>query len=384
VTGSGATSSGSYLTMVTEASLPQSRVATAGNGITITDGGAGSTGTIGVASTITGANILTWAPGDTILTGRRALILGSGLSSSYGTNTLTLSVTGQNAGTVTSVDLAVPSFLTVSGNPITTAGTITVGLASQSAGTLLIAPSGSSGTPTFRRILGQDLPIFGGNNVTVTTNATGGLVISSTAGGSGTVTSLSVGDLSPVFTSSVANATTTPAVTYSLTNAAQNAALMGPKTGGAGSPTYRAITGQDLGNLVAGSNITISAVGDTLVFASTASGGSSYLAGAGIGISGSTISVNGVTSTTSTPYAPAATDFIILVNSTGGAKVVNLPAPASNLGRILHIKKFDTSGNTVTVNPNASETIDGASSYILSASYQEVSLACDGTNWAVF
>lgn len=208
VTGSGATSSGSYLTMVTEASLPQSRVATEGNGITITDAGAGGAGTIGVASTITGANVLTWDAGDTIFTNRRQMLFGSGLLSQYGTNSLTLTATSLT--------------------PVAGAG------------------------------------------ISLTTTATS-----------------------------------------------------------------------------------------------------------------TTISVNGVTSTTSTPYAPTPTDFVILVNSTGGAKVVDLPAEASNLGRILHIKKFDTSGNTVTVNRNTG-LIDGSTSYVLSASYQGVSLACDGTNWAVF
>lgn len=258
--------------MVTEASLPQSRVATAGNGITITDGGAGGAGTIGVATAITGANVLTWDAGDTIFTNRRQVLFGSGLSAAYGSNTLTLSVTGQNAGTVTSVDVAAP-FQTSSG-AITTAGTITLSYQNQAAGTLLIAPSGSTGTPTFRRILGQDLPIFAGSNVTVTTNATGGLVISSAAGGgSGTVTDLTVGNLSPVFTSNVATSTTTPAVTYTLSNAASATGLFGPTSGASAPPSYRAIVGSDLFNLVAGSNITIDPVGDTLVFSSTASGG---------------------------------------------------------------------------------------------------------------
>lgn len=58
-------------------------------------------------------------------------------------------------------------------------------------------------------------------------------------GGSGTVTSFSAGNLSPLFTSSVATATTTPALTFSLSNAAQNSVLAGPASAGAGAPTYQ-------------------------------------------------------------------------------------------------------------------------------------------------
>lgn len=354
VTGSGATSSGSYLTMVTEASLPQSRVATEGNGITITDAGAGSTGTIGVSTAITGADILTWQPGDTIFTDRRALVLGSGLSAAYGTNTLTLSVTGQNAGTVTSVDVAAP-FQTSSG-AVTTAGTITLSYQNQLAGTLLIAPSGSTGSPTFRRILGQDLPIFGSSSIAVTTNATGGLVLTSLVtgggGGSGTLTNLTVGDLSPIFTSNVANPTTTPAVTYSLTNAAQNSALLGPKTGGTGSPTYRAITGQDLGNLVAGANMTISAVGDTLVFASTASGGG--------GGSVSSFSAGNLSPLFTTNVATATTTPALTFTIAQGASGQFVAGPVSGSAANLALRALATSDLPVgipTVNLGAG-TVD--------------------------
>src|SRR5208282_3406724 len=41
-------------------------------------------------------------------------------------------------------------------------------------------------------------------------------------GGSGTVTTFSAGNLSPLFTSSVATPTVTPALTFGLSNAAQN------------------------------------------------------------------------------------------------------------------------------------------------------------------
>lgn len=65
----------------------------------------------------------------------------------------------------------------------------------------------------------------------------------------GTVTNFSAGNLSPLFTTSVANSTTTPALSFSLSNAAQNAVLAGPGTGGTGAPTYRALVAADIPDL---------------------------------------------------------------------------------------------------------------------------------------
>jgi hypothetical protein len=59
-----------------------------------------------------------------------------------------------------------------------------------------------------------------------------------TGGGSGTVTSFSAGTLSPLFSTSVATSTTTPALTFSLSNAAQNSIFGGPITGGTGAPSF--------------------------------------------------------------------------------------------------------------------------------------------------
>lgn len=67
-----------------------------------------------------------------------------------------------------------------------------------------------------------------------------------TPSGSGTVTSFSSGNLSPLFTTSVTNPTTTPALSFSLSNANANAFLAGPTSGGAGAPTYRAHVPLDL------------------------------------------------------------------------------------------------------------------------------------------
>ena len=57
--------------------------------------------------------------------------------------------------------------------------------------------------------------------------------------GGGTVTSFSAGALSPLFTTSVATSTSTPALSFSLSNAAQNSIFAGPASGGAGAPSFQ-------------------------------------------------------------------------------------------------------------------------------------------------
>ena len=63
-----------------------------------------------------------------------------------------------NVGTVTSVGLSLPSILTVTVSPVTSSGTLTATLTSQTAGTVLAAPAGSAGTPTFRALEATDIP----------------------------------------------------------------------------------------------------------------------------------------------------------------------------------------------------------------------------------
>jgi len=57
--------------------------------------------------------------------------------------------------------------------------------------------------------------------------------------GSGTVTSFSAGTLSPLFTTSVATATTTPALSFTLSNVAAGLVYAGPKTGAAAAPSFK-------------------------------------------------------------------------------------------------------------------------------------------------
>lgn len=76
-----------------------------------------------------------------------------------------------------------------------------------------------------------------------------------------------------------------------------------------------------------------------------------------------------------------AKDNLVLVNSSGGTISVTLPTPTN--GRILTVK--DSTGNAYTNNiiilPHVSETIDGSSSFIITANWGECQLQSDGTNW---
>jgi hypothetical protein len=79
---------------------------------------------------------------------------------------------GGGSGSVTSVALSVPSFLSVAGSPITTNGTLAVTLANQSANQIFAGPgSGSAATPSFRALVAADVPAIAQSGVTGLTSA---------------------------------------------------------------------------------------------------------------------------------------------------------------------------------------------------------------------
>ncbi len=72
---------------------------------------------------------------------------------------------------------------------------------------------------------------------------------------------------------------------------------------------------------------------------------------------------------------------LLLVSASAAAVTVTLPAAAKSLNRTLHIKKTDSSANAVTIDGNASETIDGALTASLTTQWQSRTLQCDGAAW---
>jgi hypothetical protein len=106
--------------------------------------------------------------------------------------------------------------------------------------------------------------ISAGTNVTITGSGTSGspYVINSSGSGSGTVTTFSSGNLSPLFTTSVSNPNTIPALSFSLSNATANS-VFGNNTGSSAAPVYYVPTIMTLNGWASG---TIALLGSSQTF----------------------------------------------------------------------------------------------------------------------
>ena len=108
-----------------------------------------------------------------------------------------------------------------------------------------------------------------------------GTTLSATVGGGGTVTDFSAGDLSPLFTTTEATTTTTPALSFALTSAAATT-VFGRAAGTSGAPTYSSSPQfTAIGNLTTNGFVkTGGAIGtlsvDTATYLTTATAASTY------------------------------------------------------------------------------------------------------------
>lgn len=91
----------------------------------------------------------------------------------------------------------------------------------------------------------------------------------------------------------------------------------------------------------------------------------------------------GTTTAKTTTYTAVLNDELIRVDASGGAWTLNLFAASGNAGKILTIKKTDSSVLVITIDANGSETIDGALTKKLSTQYESFTIECDGIGWNV-
>jgi hypothetical protein len=267
-----------------------------------------------------------------VLTG--TLTAGGGV----GTSGQVLSSTGTGVqwvaggGSVTSVALSLPSIFTVTGSPVTTTGTLTATLASQTANTFLAAPNGSAGAPTMRAIVAADIPTLNQNttgsaatlttartingtsfngsaNITVTANTTNALTI-------GTGLSGTSFNGSGAVTITIDSTVTTLTGTQTLTN----------KTIAAGSNTISGLTNSNLSGTAGITNANLA--NSSVTVGSTA-----------IALGASATTIAGLTSVTSTTFVGAltgaATSVVNTVAGTASAELVRGNMGDNDQARIL-------------------------------------------------
>lgn len=76
------------------------------------------------------------------------------------------------------------------------------------------------------------------------------------------------------------------------------------------------------------------------------------------------------------------TERTIFADSSSNSITINLPAASTNAGKMLTVKKINAA-NTVTLDGNGSENIDGAATYAMTTNYDKVTVQCNGTQWFI-
>ena len=157
-------------------------------GLTVTGSPITTSGTITIAGILAVANGGTGTATPSIVAGTNVTVTGTWPNQ-------TINATASGSGTVTSVAATVPSFLSVTGSPITTSGTLAISLS----GTALPVANGGTGQTTYtdgQLLIGNSTgntlskaTLTAGAGVTIT-NGSGTITIAAAGGGGGTVTSV--------------------------------------------------------------------------------------------------------------------------------------------------------------------------------------------------
>lgn len=93
-------------------------------------------------------------------------------------------------------------------------------------------------------------------------------------------------------------------------------------------------------------------------------------------------------------WAPATTTLVagttldtthgtVRVDTTVGNLTIDLPAAVSATGRVYTVIKISVDANTVTVDANGAETINGAATKVLTTQYEKVVIQSNGTSWDI-
>jgi uncharacterized membrane protein len=85
----------------------------------------------------------------------------------------------------------------------------------------------------------------------------------------------------------------------------------------------------------------------------------------------------------STDFTVEGAGVVVLADAPVGQVSIHLPACAVNVDRMITVKKIDSTTNSVVINPNGSETIDGSTTKTLTVQYASLTIISDGTEWHI-
>jgi hypothetical protein len=324
----------------------------------------------------------------------RALVAADIPSLPYGTGTVTSVAT---AGTV--------SGITLTGGPITTTGTVTLGgtlsvlpsnFASQTANTFLAAPNGSAGTPTFRAVVAADVP---GSALTKTDDTN----VTLTLGGSPTTALLNAASLTLGWTGQLSisrggtNTSTAPSaygVVYgnsggtaytSLTNGTTGQILTAT-TSGAPSWAAPAYTGTVTSVSFTGGIITVATGTTTPAFTvAGTSGGIPYFSSGTTWASSAALTQYGIVyggGAGASPVATAAgTTGQVLTATTGGAPTWVTPASGGSVTSVSVVSANGFAGTVATATTTPAITLTTSITGVLKGNGTAISAAVANTDY---
>lgn len=87
--------------------------------------------------------------------------------------------------------------------------------------------------------------------------------------------------------------------------------------------------------------------------------------------------------TKTTGYTATDSDTVILCDAAAGALAITLPTAVGRTGKVFYVKKIDATANPVTVDGDGAETIDGATTQVISTQYNAIKIISGGSNWSI-